>query len=83
MHVKPEDPKRRWSDRRKINLMDPYERHYWSKFFGVDEDGLYEAIDNVGTAAEDVRRYLAAEQQRDWVFGGRENRRQVPGRSPS
>lgn len=79
--MKPEYPRRRWSDQRRINLMDQYERHYWTKFFGVDEDGLYEAVDNVGTAAEDVRRYLATEHQRDWVIGGRENRRQPRGSS--
>ena len=78
--MKQEYPRRRWSDRRKIDLLDPYERHYWTKFFGVDEDELLEAIDTVGTRTEDVRHFLADVHQRDWVFGGRENRRQVPGR---
>ena len=77
--MKPELPKRRWSDRRRINLMDPYERHYWSKFFGVDERQLLEAVDLAGTGAEDVRRFLAGHQL-DWIVGGREDRRQVPGR---
>ena len=71
-------PRRRWSDRRKINLMDAYERHYWTKFFGIDESDLLKAVDRVGMYAEDVRRYLA-ERQRDWVIGGREDRR-APGR---
>ena len=64
-------------------MRDAYERHYWSKFFGVDEVALLDAIDSVGTAAEDVRRHLATGQQRDWVFGGRENRRRMPGRHAS
>ena len=79
--MKQEYPRRRWSDRRKIDLLDPYERQYWTKFFGVGEDELLEAIDSVGTRAEDVRHFLASGHQRDWIFGGRENRRQVPGRS--
>ena len=75
-----EYPKRRWSDRRRINLLDPYERHYWCKFFGIDESNLMQAVDSVGSYAEDVRRHLATGHQRDWVFGGREERRHVRGR---
>ena len=75
-----ENPRRRWSDSRKINLLDPYERHYWTKFFGIDEGDLMQAVDSVGMYAEDVRRYLASGRQRDWVFGGREDRRRMPGR---
>ena len=81
--MKPESPRRRWSDRRRLNLLDPYERHYWTKFFGVDEAELLDAVDNAGTYAEDVRRYLAASHQRDWVIGGRENRRRTPGHHAS
>ena len=79
-NVKRDYPRRRWSDSRKINLLDPYERHYWTKFFGIDEEDLLEAVDKVGMFAEDVRRHLASECQRDWVFGGREDRRQIRGR---
>ena len=79
--MKRDYPRRRWSDSRRINLLDPYERHYWTKFFGIDEADLLQAIDSVGTFAEDVKSHLAGSTQRDWVFGGRENRRQVTGRS--
>ena len=78
--MKHEHPRRRWSDRRKLNLLDPYERHYWTKFFGVDEADLLDAVDSVGLYAEDVRRHLANGRQSDWVFGGREDRRQLTGR---
>lgn len=81
--MKHEYPRRRWSDSRRIDLLDPYERHYWTKFFGIDEGDLLEAIDAVGTSAEDVKRFVATERQRDWVIGGRENRRQHQGGRPT
>ena len=73
--MEPHTPRRRWSDRRRIDLSDPFERLYWTKFFGVDEEDLFHAVDKAGSSAERVRLYLASERQRHWVIGGREDRR--------
>lgn len=68
--------RRRWSDDRRINLLDAADRVYWSKFFGVDEEDLFVAVDQVGTLAEDVRQYLNRQLTHHWVVdGGREERR--------
>lgn len=68
--------KRRWSDGRRINLLDAGERVYWSKFFGVEEWDLMVAVDQVGTSAEEVRQYLNRQRTPHWVVdAGREERR--------
>ena len=73
--------RRRWSDGRRINLLDAADRVYWSKFFGVEEEDLFVAVDQVGTLAEDVRQYLNRQLTHHWVVdGGREERRR---KSPS
>jgi hypothetical protein len=80
--VSSEFPRRRWSDASRIDLIDPQERVFWTKFFGVEEEELFKAVDKVGTSAEKVRRYLERENLSDWVFGGRseERRQQAPSR---
>lgn len=68
--------KRRWSDGRRINLLEEGERVYWSKFFGVEEADLLVAVDQVGTSAEDVRQFLNRQLNHHWVVdAGREERR--------
>lgn len=68
--------RRRWSDGRRINLLDAADRVYWSKFFGVEEEDLFVAVDQVGTLAEDVRQFLNCQLTHHWVVdGGREERR--------
>lgn len=66
-------PRRRWTDGRRIDLLDARER--WSKFFGVGEGALMEAVDKVGTTAETVRQYLMREHTGDWIVAGREPER--------
>jgi uncharacterized protein DUF3606 len=41
-------------DSRQIDLHRPYELGYWSRKFGVSEEKLAEAVQIVGTNAEDV-----------------------------
>ena len=68
--------RRRWSDGRRINLLEERERVYWSKFFGVEEADLFVAVDQVGTSAEAVRQFLNRRLTHHWVVdGGREERR--------
>jgi hypothetical protein len=38
----------------RIDLHQPYELGYWSRKFGVSEQELAEAVQRVGTNAEDV-----------------------------
>jgi hypothetical protein len=45
-------------DRRKIDLHQDYELRYWCTKFGVSEDRLHAAIQEVGTMADDVAREL-------------------------
>lgn len=73
--------RRRWADRRRIDATDDRDRVFWAKFFGIEEPELLEAIDKVGTAAEDVRRYVQQRITGNWkVYSGREERRQgLPG----
>lgn len=67
---------RRWSDRRRINVLDEDERAFWAKFFGVEAGELMEAVDKVGTAAEDVRRYVQEQLTPHWKrYAGRDERR--------
>ena len=71
---------RRWSDDRRINPLDESDCTYWCKFFGVEEDDLFRAVDKVGTSAERVRQYLHRKSTSDWIVdGGRpERRRHAP-----
>jgi hypothetical protein len=46
-------------DRRRINLSQPHEVKYWTKALGVTEQQLREAVQRVGSIAEDVRRALS------------------------
>ena len=74
--------KRRWSDARKINILEERERVYWSKFFGVEESDLFVAVDRVGTSAEQVRQFLNRQRTHHWVVdvGRDERRRDAPAR---
>jgi hypothetical protein len=42
------------ADRRRIDVHDPYELGYWSRKFGVSREELADAVQKVGTNAEDV-----------------------------
>ncbi len=68
--------RRRWSDRQRINILDPTERAYWCKFFGVEDGDLMCAVDKVGTHAEQVRQYLQRELTSDWTVHVGRNQRQ-------
>jgi hypothetical protein len=45
-------------DSKRIDTHEPYELGYWSRKFGVPRERLSEAIQKVGTRAEDVAREL-------------------------
>ena len=67
---------RRWADRRRIDMTDERDRMFWSKFFGIEDEELMEAVDKVGTAAEDVRQYVQRQLTGDWtIHAGRDERR--------
>jgi hypothetical protein len=51
-------PGERWFDARRIDVREPGEIEFWSKFFGVTGVALLFAIDKVGTEAVRVRQYL-------------------------
>ena len=42
------------ADRRQIDVHEAYELAYWSRKFGVSRERLAEAVQKVGTNAEDV-----------------------------
>jgi hypothetical protein len=42
------------ADHNRIDLHQPYERGYWSRKFAVSEQELADAVQKVGTNAEDV-----------------------------
>jgi hypothetical protein len=70
------DKRRRWADRRRIAALDPKEIHYWSKFLGVEEKDILEAVDKVGPSVERVRQYVNASGPVRWqVSAGRDERR--------
>lgn len=54
-HTKPGE---RWFDKRRIDVREPGEIDFWSKFFGVNGVQLLCAIDKVGTSALQVRKFL-------------------------
>lgn len=45
-------------DRNKINLHEDYEVRYWTGKFGVSHDRLRTAVNEVGSSAAAVERYL-------------------------
>jgi hypothetical protein len=47
----PEDPKQ-------INVHEDWELQYWSNKFGITKDQLRQAVQKVGTYADDVKNYL-------------------------
>ena len=61
---------RRWSDGRRVNVMDPVDVGYWTKFFGVEEIDLYKGVDKVGTSVEHLKDYFHVEQALLWVVTG-------------
>lgn len=49
----------------RIDLVEPWQVDYWVETFGVSEERLRHAIDEVGHAPAEVRRYLARETSLD------------------
>ncbi|WP_183574147.1 DUF3606 domain-containing protein [Mucilaginibacter sp. X5P1] len=41
-----------------INMKENYEVEYWTKKLGVSREQLQEAVDAVGSSAEEVKKYL-------------------------
>ena len=46
------------ADRKRINVHDPQELHYWSHRFGVSSEELKRAVSKAGVMADDVARIL-------------------------
>ncbi|WP_140909285.1 DUF3606 domain-containing protein [Cognatiluteimonas lumbrici] len=49
-------------DRSRISLEQDYEVRYWSQRFGIDEDALRSAVEDVGPSVDEVERYLASRE---------------------
>ena len=49
-------------DRSRISLSQDFEVRYWSQRFGIDEDALRAAVEDVGPSVQDVEQYLANRQ---------------------
>ena len=49
-------------DRSRISLSQDYEVRYWSQRFGIDEQALRAAVEDVGPSVQDVEAYLASRQ---------------------
>jgi hypothetical protein len=47
-------------DRTRINTNEDYEVHYWSEKFGVSQDRLKAAVQNVGNSVSAVEKELKA-----------------------
>lgn len=45
-------------DRARINTDEDYERRYWSEKFGVSQDELIKAVNEVGNSSKAVARQL-------------------------
>jgi len=45
-------------DHARINVKENYEVEYWTQKFNISRERLKEAVNAVGTSAEDVRKYL-------------------------
>ena len=50
--------KRGSPDRDRINTSEPYELRDWAKKFGVTEERIKTAVNEVGNSSEAVKRYL-------------------------
>ena len=46
-------------DRKRISLSEDYEVQYWSEKFGVNADQLRAAVEQAGSNADDVEKYLS------------------------
>lgn len=53
-----DDKKKTTADGRRIDVHETYELGYWSRKFGVTREELAEAVQRVGTRADDVAREL-------------------------
>ena len=53
-----DDKKKTAADGRRIDVHETYEIGYWSRKFGVTREELSEAVQKVGTRADDVAREL-------------------------
>ena len=60
-HDRPEDPDAK--ARTQVNVNDADDVRYWTERFGVDEDALRHAVDQVGPSAEAVARQL----EKNWL----------------
>ena len=49
-------------DRSRISLGQDYEVRYWSQRFGINEEELRTAVEEVGPAVSDVEQYLASRE---------------------
>jgi hypothetical protein len=49
-----DDKAKKAIDRRQIDVHEAYELAYWSRKFGVSRERLVDAVQRVGTNAEDV-----------------------------
>lgn len=47
-------------DRSRINVSQPHELSYWSRKFGVSEEQVREAVQQVGPMADKVQQHLDA-----------------------
>jgi hypothetical protein len=54
-----DDNKKTAADGRSIDVHETYELGYWSRKFGVTREELAEAVQRVGTRADDVARELS------------------------
>jgi hypothetical protein len=49
-------------DRSRISLGQEHEVRYWSQRFGIDEEQLRNAVEDVGNSVQDVEQYLASRE---------------------
>lgn len=49
-------------DRSRISLEQDYEVRYWSQRFGINEEALRTAVEDVGPAVSAVEQYLASRE---------------------
>jgi len=60
-----DDPqKKRPQDAGRINMNEPYEVEYWTKTFNVSKAELLQAVEKVGTSADEVKKFLEEERKR-------------------
>lgn len=53
-----DDKSKTGQDRQRISLEEDYERRDWAAKFGVSEEALRAAVDQVGNSADDVEAHL-------------------------